>query len=83
MIKTHKLFSHMFLLSLVSVSVFGTTIQNFESGTETKDNRNMCEKSLCVLITATTSFVDFLFSFRRSSTTTVYTYFDNPTYWEY
>lgn len=33
MIKTHKLFSHMFLLSLVSVSVFGTTIQSFESGT--------------------------------------------------
>ena len=33
MIKTHKLFSHVLLLSLVSISVFGASIQNFESGT--------------------------------------------------
>lgn len=33
MIKTHKLFSHVLLLSLVSISVFGATIQNFEGGT--------------------------------------------------
>ena len=32
MIKTYKILSHVLLLSLASISVFGTTIQNFEGG---------------------------------------------------